>query len=177
MQYLDKGEEILHSENNPEDPTAGQRQIPFSREIYIEREDFMENPPKKYFRLAPGQLVRLKRAYIIRCEEVIKDQQGAISEIRCTYIPESKSGSDTSGISDKGTLHWVSVPHAVRAEVRLYDRLFNVEDPTDESQDFMHYLNPAFIGSSTTSDGRAVPVRYKSRRSLSICAERLFCFG
>ena len=140
-----QGEEWLSSENNPEDPTAGQRQIPFSREVYIEREDFMENPPKKYFRLAPGQLVRLKSAYIIRCEEVIKDQQGAISEIRCTYIPESKSGSDTSGISVKGTLHWVSVPHAVRAEVRLYDRLFNVEDPTDESQDFMHYLNPASL--------------------------------
>jgi len=140
-----QGEEWLSSENNPEDPTAGQRQIPFSREIYIEREDFMENPPKKYFRLAPGQMVRLKSAYIIRCEEVIKDQQGAISEIRCTYIPESKSGSDTSGISVKGTLHWVSVPHAVKAEVRLYDRLFNVEDPTDESQDFMHYLNPASL--------------------------------
>jgi glutaminyl-tRNA synthetase len=140
-----QGEEWLSSENNPEDPTAGQRQIPFSREVYIEREDFMENPPKKYFRLAPGQLVRLKSAYIIRCEEVIKDQQGAISEIRCTYIPESKSGSDTSGISVKGTLHWVSVPHAVKAEVRLYDRLFNVEDPTDESQDFMHYLNPASL--------------------------------
>ncbi|MFN5144277.1 MAG: glutamine--tRNA ligase/YqeY domain fusion protein [Bacteroidota bacterium] len=140
-----QGEEWLSSENNPEDPTAGQRQIPFSREVYIEREDFMENPPKKYFRLAPGQLVRLKSAYIIRCEEDIKDQQGAISEIRCTYIPESKSGSDTSGISVKGTLHWVSVPHAVRAEVRLYDRLFNVEDPTDESQDFMHYLNPASL--------------------------------
>jgi glutaminyl-tRNA synthetase len=140
-----QGEEWLSSENNPEDPTAGQRQIPFSREVYIEREDFMENPPKKYFRLAPGQMVRLKSAYIIRCEEVIKDQQGAISEIRCTYIPESKSGSDTSGISVKGTLHWVSVPHAVKAEVRLYDRLFNVEDPTDESQDFMHYLNPASL--------------------------------
>jgi glutaminyl-tRNA synthetase len=140
-----QGEEWLSSENNPEDPTAGQRQIPLSREVYIEREDFMESPPKKYFRLAPGQMVRLKSAYIIRCEEVIKDQQGAISEIRCTYIPESKSGSDTSGISVKGTLHWVSVPHAVRAEVRLYDRLFNVEDPTDESQDFMHYLNPTSL--------------------------------
>jgi len=140
-----QGEEWLNSENNPEDPAGGQRQIPFSREIYIEREDFMENPPKKYFRLAPGQLVRLKSAYIIRCEEVIKDQDGAIIEIHCTYIPESKSGADTSGISVKGTLHWVSVPHAVKAEVRLYDRLFNVEDPTDESQDFMHYLNPSSL--------------------------------
>lgn len=140
-----QGEEWLNSENNPEDPAGGQRQIPFSREIYIEREDFMENPPKKYFRLAPGQLVRLKSAYIIRCEEVIKDQDGAIIEIHCTYIPESKSGADTSGISVKGTLHWVSVPHAVKAEVRLYDRLFNVENPTDESQDFMHYLNPSSL--------------------------------
>lgn len=139
------GEEWLSSENNPEDPTAGHRQIPFSRELYIEREDFMENPPKKYFRLSPGQLVRLKSAYIIRCEEVIKDPQGLITEIRCAYIAESKSGSDTSGISVKGTLHWVSVSHAVKAEVRMYDRLFNVEDPTDESQDFLHYLNPSSL--------------------------------
>lgn len=105
----------------------------------------MENPPKKYFRLSPGQLVRLKSAYIIRCEEVIKDPQGLITEIRCAYIAESKSGSDTSGISVKGTLHWVSVSHAVKAEVRMYDRLFNVEDPTDESQDFLHYLNPSSL--------------------------------
>lgn len=140
-----EGEEWLSSENNPEDPAGGHRQIPFSRELYIEREDFMENPPKKYFRLAPGQLVRLKSAYIIRCEEVIKGADGGITEIRCTYIPTSKSGADTSGISVKGTLHWVSVSHAVKAEVRLYDRLFSVEDPTDESQDFMHYLNPASL--------------------------------
>ncbi|MBM3158810.1 MAG: glutamine--tRNA ligase/YqeY domain fusion protein [Bacteroidetes bacterium] len=140
-----EGEEWLSSENNPEDPAGGHRQIPFSRELYIEREDFMENPPKKYFRFAPGQLVRLKSAYIIRCEEVIKGADGGITEIRCTYIPTSKSGADTSGISVKGTLHWVSVSHAVKAEVRLYDRLFSVEDPTDESQDFMHYLNPASL--------------------------------
>lgn len=140
-----EGEEWLSSENNPEDPAGGHRQIPFSRELYIEREDFMENPPKKYFRLAPGQLVRLKSAYIIRCEEVIKGADGGITEIRCTYIPTSKSGADTSGISVKGTLHWVSVSHAVKAEVRMYDRLFSVEDPTDESQDFMHYLNPASL--------------------------------
>jgi glutaminyl-tRNA synthetase len=137
-----EGEEMLHSENNPEDPNGGLREIPFSKELYIEAEDFMENPPKKYFRLAPGQMVRLKSAYIIRCEEVIKDAAGNITEVRCTYIPESKSGADTSGISVKGTLHWVSVPHAIKAEVRLYDRLFKVEDPTDESEDFTHYLNP-----------------------------------
>jgi len=135
-------EEILLSENNPEDEQGGSREIPFSNEIYIERDDFMENPPKKYFRLAPGQLVRLKSAYIIRCEEVVKDEAGNIIEVRCTYIPESKSGSDTSGISVKGTLHWVSVKHAVAAEVRLYDRLFRVEDPTDEEGDFKDYLNP-----------------------------------
>jgi len=138
-------EEILHSENNPEDENGGTREIPFSAELYIEREDFMENPPKKYFRLAPGQMVRLKSAYIIKCDEVIKDADGSIAEVRCTYIPESKSGSDTSGISVKGTLHWVSVKHAINAEVRLYDRLFKVEDPTDEEGDFKEYLNPGSL--------------------------------
>jgi len=135
-------EELLLSENNPEDENGGVRDIPFSREIYIERDDFMENPPKKYFRLAPGQMVRLKSAYIIKCEEVIKDQEGQVTEVRCTYIPESRSGADTSGISVKGTLHWVSVKHAIRSEIRLYDRLFRVEDPTDEAGDFKEYLNP-----------------------------------
>ncbi len=135
-------EEMLHSENNPEDPNEGEREIPFSREIYIEREDFMENPPKKYFRLAPGQMVRLKSAYIIKCEEVIKDADGNITEVRCTYIPESKSGHDTSGVHVKGTLHWVSVKHAISIVVRLYDRLFRVEDPSDEEGDFKEYINP-----------------------------------
>jgi len=139
------GDEILHSENNPEDENGGSREIPFSAELYIEREDFMENPPKKYFRLAPGQMVRLKSAYIIKCDEVIKDADGTIAEVRCTYIPDSKSGSDTSGISVKGTLHWVSVKHAINAEVRLYDRLFKVEDPTDEEGDFKEYLNPGSL--------------------------------
>ncbi len=135
-------EELLPTENNPEDPNGGTRMVPFSAEVYIEQEDFMENPPKKYFRLAPGQMVRLKSAYIIRCDEVIKDADGKVIELRCTYIPESKSGSDTSGINVKGTLHWVSAKHAVSAEVRLYDRLFRVEDPTDEEGDFKEYLNP-----------------------------------
>lgn len=136
------GEELLTTENNPEDPQSGSREIPFSRELYIEQDDFMENPPKKYFRLAPGQMVRLKSAYIIRCDEVIKDENGKVTALHCTYLPNSKSGADTSGVNVKGTLHWVSIPHAVRAEARLYDRLFIVEDPTDESQDFLHYLNP-----------------------------------
>jgi glutaminyl-tRNA synthetase len=134
--------EMLSSENNPEAENGGHRSVPFSSEILIERTDFMENPPKKYFRLAPGQMVRLKSAYIIRCDEVIKDDNGEVLELRCTYFPESKSGSDTSGISVKGTLHWVSKAEAVPVELRLYDRLFSVEDPTDSEGDFKSFLNP-----------------------------------
>ncbi|OKS89044.1 glutamine--tRNA ligase/YqeY domain fusion protein [Mucilaginibacter polytrichastri] len=135
--------EILHGENNPEvEGGEGGRDIPFSREIYIEREDFMEVAPKKFFRLGPGLMVRLKNAYIIKCEDFVKDAEGNITEIHCTYIPESKSGHDTSGINVKGTIHWVSVPHAHTAEVRLYDRLFKVEDPASEEGDFKEYLNP-----------------------------------
>jgi glutaminyl-tRNA synthetase len=140
-----EGEEWLASENNPEDPAAGHREIPFSRELYIEREDFMETPAKKYFRLAPGMMVRLKSAYIIKCEEVVKDANGNITEVRCTYIPESKSGADTSGINVKGTLHWVSVAHAVTAEVRLYDRLFKVEDVANAEGDFKDHINEASL--------------------------------
>jgi len=134
--------EILHGENNPEvEGGEGGRDIPFSREIYIEREDFMEVAPKKFFRLGPGLMVRLKNAYIIKCEDFVKDADGNITEIHCTYIPESKSGHDTSGVNVKGTIHWVSVPHAQTAEVRLYDRLFKVEDPSSEDGDFKEYLN------------------------------------
>ena len=138
----EKEEEMVMSENNPEDPNGGEREIPFSNELYIEREDFMENPPKKYFRLAPGQMVRLKSAYIIQCDEVIKDAAGNITEIRCSYLPNSKSGQDTSGVNVKGTLHWVSVKHAITTELRLYDRLFQVEDPSSEEGDFKDYINP-----------------------------------
>ncbi|MBX9780279.1 MAG: glutamine--tRNA ligase/YqeY domain fusion protein [Chitinophagaceae bacterium] len=137
-----ESEEWLDSENNPEDPNGGTRKIPFSKEIFIEAEDFMENPPKKYFRLAPQQMVRLKSAYIIQCNEVIKNEDGSIKEIHCTYIPESKSGSDTSGIHVKGTLHWVSRAHAIKAEVRLYDRLFQVENVAEAEGDFKDYINP-----------------------------------
>jgi len=135
-------EEMVQGENNPEDTNSGHREIPFSGELYIEREDFMENPPKKWFRLAPGQMVRLKSAYIIKCDEVIKDAAGNITELRCSYIPESHSGNDTSGIHVKGTLHWVSVKHAITCEVRLYDRLFKVEDPSSEEGNFKDYINP-----------------------------------
>lgn len=140
--YPEGQEEMLKSEDNPEADPVQYREVPFSRELYIEADDFMENPPKKFFRLAPGQMVRLKSAYIIRCDEVVKDAAGNISELHCTYIPESKSGSDTSGINVKGTLHWVSIKHAVSAEVRLYDRLFRVEDPSNEEGDFKDYINP-----------------------------------
>jgi glutaminyl-tRNA synthetase len=140
--YPEGQEEMLSSEDNPEAETITHRDIPFSRELYIEAEDFMEVAPKKFFRLAPGQMVRLKSAYIIRCDEVVKDAEGKITALHCSYIPESKSGSDTSGINVKGTLHWVSAKHAVSAEIRLYDRLFKVEDPSNEEGDFKSYINP-----------------------------------
>ncbi|QQL49410.1 glutamine--tRNA ligase/YqeY domain fusion protein [Mucilaginibacter ginkgonis] len=141
--YREGQEETMHGENNPEvEGGDGGRDIPFSRELYIEREDFMEEPPKKFFRLGVGLMVRLKNAYIVKCENFVKDPDGKITEIHCTYIPESRSGSDTSGINVKGTIHWVSVPHAKTAEVRLYDRLFKVEDPSNEEGDFKEYLNP-----------------------------------
>ena len=134
--------EILSGENNPESEDAGERDLPFSNELWIERDDFMENPGKKYFRLGPGLMVRLKSAYIIRCESFSKDAAGNISEIRCEYIPESKSGHDTSGIHVKGTIHWVSAAHAISCEVRLYDRLFLSENPSIEEGDFKNYINP-----------------------------------
>lgn len=140
--YPEGQTEELDMENNPEDPESGSRKVPFSRELWIEREDFMEEPPKKFFRLGPGLMVRLKGAYIVKCDDFVKDDQGHVTEIRCSYIPESKSGHDTSGINVKGTIHWVSVPHAKTAEVRLYDRLFRVENPAAEEGDFKEYINP-----------------------------------
>jgi glutaminyl-tRNA synthetase len=139
-----EGQEEMHfGENNPEvEGGDGGRDIPFSREIWIERDDFMEEAPKKFFRLGPGLMVRLKNAYIIKCDDFVKDADGNITEIHCSYIPESRSGSDTSGINVKGTIHWVSVAHAKAAEVRLYERLFKVEDPSSEEGDFKDFLNP-----------------------------------
>lgn len=134
--------EALKSENNPEDPNAGEREMQFSSEIYIEREDFLENPPKKFFRLSPGGMVRLKSAYIIKCEEVIKNSDGSVKELRCTYEPSSRSGSDTSGIQVKGVIHWVSVAHAVPVEIRQYERLFTVEDMNTAEGEFQGYINP-----------------------------------
>jgi glutaminyl-tRNA synthetase len=140
--FPDGKTELLSSEDNTEDPLAGIREIPFSKEIFIEQEDFMEVAPKKYFRLAPGQMVRLKSAYIIKCDEVVKDAAGKITELRCSYVPESRSGSDTSGINVKGTIHWVSIAHAVMIETRLYDRLFKIENLSSAEGDFKEYLNP-----------------------------------
>lgn len=135
--------EMMSLENNPEDPEAGSHQVPFSRHIYIERDDFMENPPKKFFRLAPGAEVRLKSAYIVKCENVIKDAEGNITEIECTYDPDTLSGMPGAARKVKGTLHWVSAEHAKDIEVRLYDRLFNVENPAAETdRDFRELLNP-----------------------------------
>jgi glutaminyl-tRNA synthetase len=140
--YPEGKSEMLPGEENPEDESSGTREIPFSRELYIEQDDFMEVAPKKYFRLAPGQMVRLKSAYIIQCDKVIKRDDGSIQELHCSYIPESKSGSDVSGINVKGVIHWVSVPHAVSVETRLYDRLFKVENLGEAEGDFKEYLNP-----------------------------------
>ena len=141
--YPEEKVEELEAINNPEDPTAGSRKIPFSRVIYIEQDDFCEDPPKKFFRLSPGREVRLKHAYFIKCERVIKDQQtGRVVELCCTYDPETRSGSSTDGRKVKGTLHWVSAPHALEAEVRLYDTLFANAEPGGEGVDFKTSLNP-----------------------------------
>ncbi len=139
--YPEGQTEYFDTENNPEDTTAGTRKIPFSRVIYIEQDDFMENPPRKYFRLAPGREVRLKSAYYIKCEEVVKDASGAIVELRCTYDPDSRGGTTADGRRVQGTLHWVSAAHAVPAEVRLYNQLFLTEDP-EQGGDFMVNVNP-----------------------------------
>ena len=141
--YPDDKTEDLPLINNPEDESMGSRTIPFSKHLYIERNDFMEDPPKKFFRLGPGRNVRLKGAYIIHCEDFVKDENGAVTEVHCTYYPESRSGSDTSGVKSKGVMHFVSQKEAVPVEIRLYDRLFNVEAPlADEEKDFTELMNP-----------------------------------
>jgi len=141
--YPEGQTEELTAENGIESENGGgTRPLPFSREVWIEREDFMEVPPKKFFRLGPGLSVRLKHAYIVKCDDFKKDENGNVTEIYCTYFPESRSGNDTSGISVKGVIHFVNVATAVSAEVRLYDRLFKSEDPSSEEGDFKEYINP-----------------------------------
>jgi glutaminyl-tRNA synthetase len=136
--------EEFETQNNPENPADGTRRVPFSRELYIEREDFMEDPPKKFFRLSPGKEVRLRSAYFITCKEVVKDANGEIIELRCTYDPATRGGNAPDGRKVKATLHWVSALHAIPVEVRLFDRLFNVESP-DAEEDFLKSLNPASL--------------------------------
>ncbi len=142
--YPEGKTELFESINNPEDESAGTRMVPFSRELYIERDDFMEEPPKKYYRLSPGKEVRLRYSYLIKCEEVIKDAAGNIIELRCTYDPESGHGSSSDGRKVKGVIHWVSAAHAVEAELRMLDNLFIKENPDDveEGKTFLDYLNP-----------------------------------
>ena len=154
--YPENGEEWLEAVNNPEDPSQGTRQVPFSGTLWIDRDDFMEDPPKKYFRLAPGAEVRLRYGYFIKCNEVVKDADGQVTELRCTYDPSSKGGQSPDGRKVKGTIHWVSARHAVDAEIRLYDRLFSVENPDDtaEGHDYKDNLNP---DSLTVLTGKVEP--------------------
>jgi glutaminyl-tRNA synthetase len=141
--YPQNQTEEMVAQNHPQYPELGERRVPFSRELYIEQSDFLENAPKKFFRLSAGREVRLRYAYLITCQEVIKDTDGRIVELHCTYDPESKGGSSPDGRKVKGTIHWVSAPHAMRAEVRLYDRLFTVADPEmDKEKSFKEFLNP-----------------------------------
>jgi glutaminyl-tRNA synthetase len=143
--------EILTTENNPENENGGTRTINFGNEIYIEREDFMEDAPKKYFRLSMGQMVRLKSAYIIKCNEVIKDSNGNITELKCSYLPNSKSGNDTSGVAVKSTIHWVNKANAVPITLNLYDRLFAVENVDAAEGDFKNYINPNSLSTITNA--------------------------
>ncbi len=141
--YPEGQEEFMETENNPEDENSGTRKLPFSRELYIERDDFLVDAPRKFFRMKPDGDVRLKSAYILHCEGYETDENGEVSEVHCTYYPNSRSGEDTSGVKAKGTIHWVSVPHAKKAEVRMYDRLFTDPAPTSyEDRDYLEFLNP-----------------------------------
>ena len=142
--YPDGQREEMISENGPNE-TYGTRIVPFTKELWIEKEDFMEEPAKKYFRLTPGSMVRLKSAYIVKCEGFVKDADGKVTEVHATYLADTKSGEDSSGISVKGTIHWVSAAHALQSEVRLYDRLFKVENPSQEEGNFKDYINPASL--------------------------------
>ncbi|HTN01872.1 MAG TPA: glutamine--tRNA ligase/YqeY domain fusion protein [Planctomycetaceae bacterium] len=149
--------EHLDAVNNPEDPAAGSRQVPFSRELYIERDDFMENPPKQFFRLSPGREVRLRYGYLMTCQEAVKDASGEIVELRCTYDPETRGGNAPDGRKVKSTIHWVSASEAVTAEVRLYDHLFSVENVAEipEDQDWKTFLNPNSL--VTVADAKLEP--------------------
>src|SRR4029453_19638344 len=165
--------EELDAINNPEDPSTGKRKIPFSRELYIESDDFMEAPPPKYFRPRPGGEVRLKYAYIIKCDEVVEDEGGNIVELQCTVDLDSKSGGPTAGRKVKGTIHWVSVAQSVDAEIRLYDRLFSVPEP-DADGDFKSCINPNSLEVVTA---KGEPALAKARPEERYQFERLGYFA
>ena len=167
----------LPMENNPEDPEGGTRLVPFSNHLYIERDDFSENPPPKYFRLAPGQLVRLKGAYIIKCDDFIKNKEtGEVIEIVCSYFPESKSGQDTSGLKVKGTLHWVEASHAVTAEIRDYERLFTVPEPTaEEDIDFLHFVNTESLKINTSAKVEPSLLNANSGQTYQFLRQGYYC--
>ena len=169
--------EELTADNNPEDPSYGTRKIYFSRNLYIESEDFMENPPKKFLRLAPGREVRLKHAYIITCQDVVKDSSGKIIELHCTYDPKSKSGSDTSGRKVKGTLHWVAEETAVKANVRLFDHLFTLRDLSqmEEGKTYSDYLNPDSLLSLTDCLIEPLGVQTKPLDRFQFLRQGYFC--
>lgn len=176
--YPEDAEELLEAVNNPEDQTAGVRQVPFSREIYIEQDDFMENPPKEFFRLFPGNEVRLRYAFFLTCKEVVKDANGNILELRCTYDPLSKGGKSPDGRKVKSTIHWVSVKHAVNFEVRLYDRLFSIENPNkkEDGKEFTDYLNEKSL--EILTDCYIEPFVNEVPKNTPLQLERLgyFCF-
>ncbi len=175
--YPEGQSEEFETPNNPEDPSMGSRKVPFSRVLYIERDDFMEDPPKKFFRLAPGREVRLRSAYFITCTDVVKDAGGEIVELRATYDPATRGGDAPDGRRPKATLHWVSAADAIDCEVRLYDRLFNVEDP-DEGGDFLEHLNPHSLEVvphaklEPSVRGAAVMSRYQFERLGYFCVDR-----
>ena len=174
--YPEDKYEMLEAINNPEDPSMGVREVPFSRELYIEKDDFMENPTKKYFRLAPGKEVRLRYGYIIKYQDHIKNDDGEIVEIQCTYDPLTKGGYAPDGRKVRGTIHWVSANHAINAEIRLYDRLFTKENPMDlkEGEDYLDYLNPESL--LTLKDSKLEPSLSKSKVEDRYQFERLGYF-
>ena len=172
--YPEDQVEHLDAVNNPEDPDAGARKVPFSRELYIERDDFMEDPPRKFFRLAPGREVRLRYGYFITCTDVVKDEAGEVVELRCTYDPETRGGQSPDGRKVKGTIHWVSASHAVEAEVRLYEHLFTSERPDDED-DFLSTLNPDSL--EVVADAKIEPSLANARPGERFQFERLGYFA
>ena len=174
--YPEGESEELDAINNPQDPAAGSRKVPFSRELWIERDDFLEDPPKKFFRLAPGREVRLRYAYFVTCTEVVKDADGKVTELRCSYDPATRGGDSPDGRKVKGTIHWVSAPHALDAEVRLYATLFDREDPTDvgEGEDFSASLNPHSL---ETRAARLEPSLAAARPGARFQFERLGYFS